>query len=306
MAARYSWDAAAAVLNERWGTALSGTAVRQAGRRMGLKSQFEATQTEPIAPPPLTHPRYNRPWTLPEGKGWMITGDWHAPYTDWLMVARMVNVARRLGIPNLLIVGDLFNFDSASSHPAIVRGSAVEDDVEAARFALRLCLETFEQVYISSGNHDLWLARSMATKFSGVGLADLLLHLCDGDKYPDRVHWSIYSHALVHSERSGVWRCSHPRNYARNRSATAATLSAKYECHTITHHEHHLNKGVSLNGRYTCVSNGCLVDAEKLAYVRLVDNTMPEMVTGFASLQNGVCDLYGGPPGFTNWSLWNA
>lgn len=303
----HSWESAAAVLSDlyRVDPPLKANAVRMMGRRLGLKSGYETGQKRPPIIPPAMR-TFDGAWSLQEDGGWMITGDWHVPYVDWLMVARMARVASVMGIRNLMIAGDLYNFDAVSRHPKPIQTSSMDQDRRAARTAIDLMLQAFERIRIISGNHDLWWARKNDGLFAAETVEGHLLRFCRGDDEAidrERLDWSIYGYCQIETA-SGPWRITHPGQFSRNRGMTARRLSAKYESHVITFHEHHLDASVSDNKKYCAYACGILADPNKMAYVRLVDTDKPEMVRGFAALKDGVCTLFGETPGFTNWKTW--
>ena len=59
-----------------------------------------------------------------------------------------------LGVKQVAIVGDLFNFDAFSLYPELVAATALGDEITGAKTVLSHWLETFEHIYLCTGNHD--------------------------------------------------------------------------------------------------------------------------------------------------------
>lgn len=226
---------------------------------------------------------------------WLIVGDVHVPTTDYPLAQRVGKVASKLGIPGLIIAGDLFNFDLFSTYPRVSRLPGWKQERDAARQLLKEWLEVFERVVILPGNHD---RRIQKWSYGELEEEDIFGMVTSSDK----VRTNAFGWCTIKA-KTGVWRVTHPRDYSRKPLNVAGTLAGKFHQHIISFHEHHL--GISWSADSNIIVNGGgLFDPEKMAYTQFEDNTSPFMQRGFVALKDGYPMLFGREP-FTRWADWD-
>jgi len=236
------------------------------------------------------------PWRL-EGD-WMIIGDVHVPYTDYEFSQLVALVARKnMSKPRrLLIAGDFFNMDTFSNYIHLVNIPTWKEERDAAKTLLHEWLETFDEIRMLMGNHDRRLQKFVNGEFDETDILSLVI------SNPDMVKMSGYGYCTIDTP-GGVYRVTHPKNYSINQLVVADQLALKFGQHIISFHEHHLSAGYDRYKRYMVVNGGCLVDPDKLAYVKLDDSKSAGMAAGFVMLRNGAPQLFGKSP-FTDWQHW--
>jgi len=215
---------------------------------------------------------------------WVICGDVHLPTTDYTLAEQMLNMARTLELKRLLIVGDLLNFDAFSAYEHLVPPLPLEAEVQVAvRFMAQLA-ERFDEILLVLGNHEHRLLKRTNGNIS----ATMLNHILNASAGKLRV--SPYAYAVIESGGQ-TWRATHQRNYSRITGRVADQLAQKYQCNIISFHQHHVGVLRDTWNNYTIIDGGGLHDDTKMAYVKLVDSTLPSMARGFVLLVNGVGHL---------------
>lgn len=227
----------------------------------------------------------------------MVTGDWQIPTTDCDMVALMLAVAKRyMKKPRrLIIAGDFLNADAFTGYDPIYDEIGFTDEIDAARALMHTLLIVFEIIYWSWGNHERRATKKTRGALTAQHVAALVTH-------SPRVIVSHWSHMTVNSGGE-LYRITHPRNYSVNKLVTADVLAQKFQTHIISHHEHHLGKGIDRYGRYVLVNNGGMFARDAMGYAVLDDSKSPAMTPGFTLLRDGVADVFGASP-YTNWDAW--
>jgi len=217
----------------------------------------------------------------------VIVGDVHVPYTDYDLAGMVSLVGRVKSIKTLIIAGDLFDLDVFSTWSPITLEATWADERRAAQALISEWLQTFEEIFIVTGNHDRRIQRKLDGQFGAEDFLNIL-----GFGHEPRVQWSNWGH-LVMDTPQGEWRITHGKQYSINQLVVADQMALKFDQNIMSHHEHHLAMGFDRYKRHAIVNNGCLVDPEKLAYVQLDDTKMANMQKGFATLINGYPQIYG-------------
>lgn len=228
---------------------------------------------------------------------WVIVGDVHAPYVSPLWAERVVKVARKRRIKNLLIAGDFWDYSNYSIYDDVVPPASWQTEKAAGKRIMKAWGAWFSRVEFLMGNHERRKEKRLQGHEDDEDIFSPLAAVCRN------MHSSNYGWADVTSGGE-KYRVTHPKNYSVQSLAVADQLALKYDCHIISFHEHHLAKGVDRYGRHIIINGGCLVDPAMLAYVGLDDNKAAAMVNGFVTLRAGVADLYGPHP-FTDWGQYD-
>lgn len=235
------------------------------------------------------------PWRL-EGD-FIIAGDVHCNTVNQGFMQRPLQIAREYLVSprRLVLAGDIWNATGFGKYPAIYPEPSFGKELAGARAFFELYLKTFDEIYITLGNHD---RRVQKATNGAIEPADLL-RMVSADP---RVKISWWGHSVI-STSFGEFRASHGSEYSVNQLILADQMAHKYQQHMILHHEHHLAMGWDRYGNYLIINNGGLFDETSMAYVQLDDNKKPRMKNGFTLLLDGTPFLFGKPP-FTNWGYW--
>jgi len=224
---------------------------------------------------------------------WMVTGDIHVPCTDYDFLRLLMLVAKKHGIKRMIVAGDFFTMDTFSIYAQVVPAITWAAERDAARLIIREWLEWFDDIRFIMGNHDRRLQRWAGGEFDENDIFGMVTTAAN-------CHCSNWGHAVIDNPGGYPWRVTHSSNYSVNQLSVGSELANKYQMNIISHHQHHLAKGWDRYKRFVIVDNGCMVDPDKLAYVVLDDNKMPNMTNGFTMLKNGTPTCYGKHP-FTDW-----
>lgn len=258
--------------------------------------RWQQAQKGKAAPKPELFPFFIETEQIFEGD-WMIVGDVHAPCTDYDL-AQMVSAIAEKHLPKcqgLIVAGDMLNADAYSKYANLIRLPNWQTEIAAAKHLFTEWLETFPRIVWLMGNHE---HRKLAAD-GGETTVQQLLDMVYQDK---RVTISTLDRCYINTD-NGKWLVAHGKNYSQAQLTNAAKYAAKYQCHVISGHEHHLAIGQDLYKRYIVVNNGGLFDPKKLAYVQLNTSTSPEMAPGFTMLKNGYPYIFGHDH-ITDWAMW--
>ena len=287
MADGASYREAHRTLSERWALPLTPTMVRQACQRYDITSSATLASVQA-----RRFQQYTDCWTL--AGDWLICGDLQLPFVDVGLCEELTKTARRLHVRQLLIVGDVFDFERLGPYAAVAPEPDVIAEGRLARAVMDEWLRWFQDVRVLTGNHDIRLAKALEGAVETEDICGMLASRL-GDS--DRVHWSVYGYALIDSP-SGTWRATHPRNYSRLPLAVAGQLATRHRTHVITFHEHQTGIAFDRSGQSIIVNCGCMADPTKLAYRMLSDSTHPEQTQSYAALVEGHVRLYSPHPGW--------
>lgn len=228
---------------------------------------------------------------------WMIVSDVHAPCTDYDL-AQMVSAIAEKHLPKcqgLIVAGDLLNADAYSKYANLIRLPNWQTEIASAKHLITEWLEIFPRVVWLMGNHE-------HRKLSADGGETTVQQLLDLVYQDPRVTISSLDRCYINTD-NGKWLIAHGKNYSQSQLTNAAKYAAKYQCHVISGHEHHLAVGQDLYKRYIVVNNGGLFDPKKLAYVQLNTSSSPEMAPGFTMLRGGYPYVFGRDH-VTDWAFW--
>ncbi len=254
--------------------------------------EYEFTDVEPER---YTLPRFTG-YPIVEGNC-IVTGDYQLPTTDWKLAELVLDVAKATGVKTLLIVGDWVNCDVLSSYDQIIPPIPLSVEIQASVRLARRYASWFDTMILALGNHEHRMVRLMKGDIGNSALGRLL-GATDG-----KLRITPYSHIEIHSGGQ-VWRATHQAAYSKIKGRVGDTLAQKFQCHVITHHQHHVAKMMDSFGRYVVIDNGGIFDADKMAYVRLRDTTLPEPTKGFTVILNGTGHLITPYTAFTDLGLW--
>lgn len=223
----------------------------------------------------------DRPIVLDPNADYAITADWHIPLYDPVYANAFIEEARDLGITQLIIAGDFFNFDALSVYEPKQVEAGVELELAEAQMVMRVLLETFEGIHFLWGNHDARLHKALGYTLQFREAMKLVF----GDLGAEALQRITFSN-LDHLWIGDSWYICHPGNYTRTPLSTARTLATKYNASVITAHSHHCAVGYAIDGERVVAEIGGLFDRHKTAYL--------QRSTTFPTWAQGYCFLIGG------------
>jgi hypothetical protein len=239
-------------------------------------------------------------WSLPEEwvfdwEDFMVIGDVQLPTTDYDFAMLPCMIAKKhLRKPRRLIIsGDLYNMDAWSKYPSIISTPSWEMERDAARNLLTIYAQTFDEMWMLSGNHE----RRILEKLNGqYDINDVLASSLPGGK----IKATVLDRCTVNTSK-GAYTVLHGDNYAKKSLNNADEWAQKFQTNIISHHEHHTAMGMDRYDRYYIINNGGLFDSKKMSYVQVKSNTCAGMSQGFTMVKNGYPHLFGK---FTDWNSW--
>lgn len=222
-----------------------------------------------------------------------ITGDYHMPYVDYDFAETLLDMSKNLlGRPRrLIIAGDLFSFDSLSSHPQL-NGYKIplRREFDSTKDLLDDMDDVYDEIDVLLGNHERRLIYQLLGEMGSKELEALIGN--------SKVRFYEYSHCIMVTA-TGEWRATHQRNYSRNSQTVGVKLAHKFGQHVITHHQHKVSKGFDTSGKYVVIDNGCMADPDYLDWANAIDSTAPAMTQSFVILKDGAGLLFANNPAFS-------
>jgi hypothetical protein len=256
--------------------------------RLDAKSQGQTVgyglTKDPVLQPLHYVPTYTK-WEQLEGDV-VIAGDFHIPYCDWKLVNRIIPVARKYDIRQLIICGDLFDLAALTGFPKAARLPAWEKELQETEHFIDAMCTHFDLVLDTVGNH---LQNRLLKRLEGELSAERFKRLFTTD---DKVAISPYPFLKL-ATRQGTWHITHQRNYSKNSLSVARMLCHKHRSHIMTHHQHRMALGFDESGKYMLIDNGSMADERKMAWMQYQDTTRPVATHGFTVIKNGYPYLFG-------------
>ncbi|MBT9165323.1 MAG: hypothetical protein DDT23_01340 [candidate division WS2 bacterium] len=203
---------------------------------------------------------------------WMITSDYHIPAIHVGWYETMLEVAGKYNIKNIIIAGDLINFDLISYYwkeKPDIRTATIAEEVAVTKKILRDLETRFNQIVWLEGNHEKRFYDAMQR---GVSVENLLSLLeCLQTKYLPTSLSYCYLDDI---------RITHPKSYRQTKLSVANVLASKYRCSVLQAHGHFFALGYSQGG-YIIGDTGGLMDIDRITYMQEADSTHPLWNNGF-------------------------
>lgn len=228
----------------------------------------------------------------------IISADYHVPLHDPDLINKMIEVARKHEIKQLIIAGDFWNMDTFSTFlPEQPEAAWPIEHREGIR-VMRTLLNTFDEVDFTWGNHDFRLVRKLGYKKSYKECMDWTFQvLTDEEKAKIRISDLDYMNYYPTGVEGRKFRVCHPSNYSSVPLAVPKKLAPKYNCSIMSAHSHHFSLGVAPNGYDLMIELGGFFDKKRTEYIQRT-NDNHEWTQGFVMLKEGIPTLFG--PAFGN------
>lgn len=234
----------------------------------------------------------------------IITSDWHWPYTDPIMLLRVLAVGMRTGIRKLAIVGDTSNFDEYSKWPILVRDAAPSLTIQLkGLFSVikRLAVWFTDGIFISSGNHD---ERMQISTNGNMSLGDLFGFASSNAKYS--LHRTMWL-----KTRRALYALIHPQAYKAVSMSLAQEMVTKMvppepfqnqKFGAFVAHTHVGSIGFTKDGLHEAVGLPAMLDEQYIAYKKRGAANAVGWNKGFVVVKNSY--IYMMYEKHTDWHMW--
>jgi predicted phosphodiesterase len=264
----YTWSWLQDVLadefpNER--TFTSSQALRSWYRRNSVKV------SAPLAMPK----QFEEVYTLPSART-LVLADLHCPYHDKAYLEAVVAQAedRLEGIEQIVIAGDLFDFDNLSQYPKDHHSARLDTELELAGSVL-IYLTQYAPVCIMMGNHDNRLAKKLDAALSYQRIISAALN---GKEPLEEIKVTNRDYIYL----GDYFVIGHLSQYSTTPGKIAAQIAKKYKRHALVGHDHLCGAFVEKNENFVGASIGCIADTSSFWYAERRLTTMPMMQQGYA------------------------
>lgn len=212
-----------------------------------------------------------------------ITADWHHPLANYELINSFLDHAVSVGATNWLVVaGDWFNIDALSAFDfKDDTNASMERELYGSTITMERVLSVFDRVYMSWGNHDARVHKSLGYKVSFSRAMRMMFSDLDNDLM-SRITLSNLDHILIDTP-NGRYTVCHPKSYSSQPLMTARKLAGKMLTHILTGHSHHTAVGHDPSGNFVCGELGGFFDARKTAYLQRT-TTFPNWQNGYSFL----------------------
>jgi hypothetical protein len=189
-----------------------------------------------------------------KSRGALVIADLHAPFHNRQLLERALNTATAMGVRDVYIIGDLFDFTCLSSWPANEARTTVDQDIDAGGAVLEYIASfpTMQRVIITSGNHDERLAKRAGGNF-------LLRHLVDSAIARRRMGAEVIVTEYDYVFHNDAWVLGHLSSFSRRPGEVAKRIADRYQRNAAVGHDHIQGYTSTGNGKHIAISIGAMV-----------------------------------------------
>ncbi len=228
---------------------------------------------------------------------YVVTNDWHEPFTDHKFAATVVPWAKYYGIKKMVIAGDLTDGNGQNKFKRKVKPTTLSFEFDMARKLLKYYAEWFDEIIFEPGNHDDWFIQNMDGDLMIGDYANLL----KGNDLEGKLIVTPYDRLTVISGGE-KWTIPHQADYSVLSLKVGDGLAQKFQSNVIVPHQHNSADGWDRYNRYRLIDSGGLFDVNLMAYVNLKTSTRPNPKQGFTVLKDGRGILITPDQRQTDWS----
>lgn len=249
-------------------------------------------------------------WVRLEGD-WLITNDLQLPFAAFDTWGYAMRIARVLHLKKLLINGDLIDFDRISSYDTSGEQYSTTEQIVITTNFLRRCLEWFDEIFITMGNHDIRIIRMLKKlkKMSEDDEWEAMVTLAGGDtkmspfeifsKFVScRGKVTLSEYPLC--EVGDKFVVCHPATYSRIAGKTEAALAGLFRKHVFGAHGHLFGMMFEPSGTNFGIQPGAMTEAGFHRYKNINVTTHPDWQKGFGWIKSGKAGFYLDHPDFFN------
>jgi predicted phosphodiesterase len=212
-----------------------------------------------------------------------VASDWHVPYHDDQLIARMLERCADEKIKTLVVPGDSFDMPYFSSFDQTDLDAKMEEDFKTYRGIIDVMFEVFDHIYILPGNHDDRFFRQLKWQ---TGMDGLLRHVGLQD-YIEEGRLRVYNDPTIMA-MGDTWMITHPYAYGRQPLIIPGLIADLYGVNVMSAHSHHWGMGRSPSGRFIVVETGGLFRPEYHEYKQKRINPLRPWIRGYWILKDGV------------------
>lgn len=241
-----------------------------------LRSWYRRNSEKTVAPPTLPK-QFDEVCTLPNERT-LVIADLHCPYHDKAFLEAVVEHAldEFEEIEQIVIAGDLFDFDHLSQYPKDHHSARLDTELELAGSVL-MYLTQYAPVCIMMGNHDARIAKKLDAALSFQRIISMALNgrePLSEITVTNRDYVFLGQHFVI----------GHLSQYNPVAGKIASQIAKKYKRHVLVGHDHLCGVFLDKNENYVGASLGCLADTSSFWYAERRLSTMPFMQQGYALL----------------------
>jgi len=296
-----TWEAVADYVKERYGILATGSAIRKAtAAHQRLQDRLDEGKESDFFVPFVKD--YDDFIKLPYQDS-MVISDVHLPFYNHDLANKMLRIARKFGITRLNIIGDLFDAKAHSKFPTAndMSQDDAQYEIDSIREFLVTCAKQFDDIYITTGNHEARILNRLERKFMFKTL--LRSAITEAELGGTMIHVTDYPRLFTDGiSQPGTWM-GHPKSYSIVKTNVPRDLCTKFQSNIITGHSHHLVVTSHISGQYYIAESGCLADPKKQEYLAMDFAKNPEWHPGFLMIRNEKPYIFDGGL-LTDWEYW--
>jgi len=227
----------------------------------------------------------------------VVTSDWHVPYFNEDLLARMMLVAKNWKpepITKLAIGGDFMDFGQLGiflpEEEEIRR--TVTDDLDAAEEVLVWLTTQFDDILCLKANHEARLSRALKAEIDQERIGQLMAAGLANVKF------SNWSFCVIGDE----WRVTHPGRRWKLPGRLAQELANRYQMNVILAHSHIMSLSYAISGGYTCIDSGGMFDPDALGYYSKTDAAYWAWCPAFVVISKGQVHTFNYK--WTDWDMY--
>lgn len=216
----------------------------------------------------------------------LVAGDLHIPYTDWDLLGKLIEIAKKFKIYELDLGGDIldqYGFACAIGFPPGDPAETFDKEIKEADKVFKILLTHFKQVNLIPGSHDKRILKVLKKQITLQNVYQMITNEIGKKVFLSETQYMI---------RNGIWRITHPKSYSRKTGAVAQVLAAKEQCNIISFHSHQVGLSFDISGKFYSIDAGGLFNDKYIAYIQEHDTTHPRWTGGFVMLKNNVPYLF--------------
>ena len=216
-----------------------------------------------------------------------ISGDFHIPFQDDLLIEKMINRCQDEKIKTIIVNGDFLDCKNISNFIDLQQTELTfQNELNEANRILRLLCRNFENVYFINSNHEARFSRKME---GNCDIRDLYRMFSGNLKEGRDYNISIYDFCILNDK----WYICHPNFFSTIPLSIPRTLATKYHMNIAVGHLHRLSMGKDISGKFFTLETGGMFDAEKLEYLKQTSKN-PVQTSGYVIIENDSLSLFSG------------
>lgn len=191
---------------------------------------------------------------------WLYCSDLHVPLHNRQYIKRLMLVAQKHKITQLVIGGDFFDFASSSNHPKTEQQASLNQTLTIGGDVLVCLARVFDSITILPGNHCKRVTKKLDEPLS----FEMLVHAALRGRDVHTFTVTDYDYVYVGSEDG--WTVGHPAFYEQNGNGLAKA-ALRERRNAIGAHTHLQSLQYTPDGRYLVIYPGHMTEPRMTPYV---------------------------------------